>query len=205
MFILSIKSFKRKALILSIILFFIFLISFAFLKSKTSNYTTATQTGQYSLVAKTNEDRIKFLSQFGWEVEPDPIEICEIKIPSKFNEVYENYNSMQKDQGLDLSKYKEQNCTRYTYQVLNYKDAPGGIRANILVFNNKVIGGDICSIEIDGFMHGFSAPENYKPAYNSYNAKIVNTSPKGFPDGPIKSTYKENLDPDPNNKREPTD
>lgn len=205
MFILSIKSFKKKASIILIILSIIIIISLIFFKSKTPNNTTAAETGQYNLLAKSNEDRIKFLSQFGWEVEPSPIEICNVTIPAKFNEVYENYNTIQKKQGLDLNKYKEKDCIRYTYQILNYKNAPGGIRANLLVFNNKVIGGDICSIEIDGFMHGFAAPENYKPAYNSYNAKIVNTVPKGFSEEPIKSTYKENLDPDPNNTKEPTD
>ena len=60
---------------------------------------------------------------------------------------------------VDLSKYKEKTCTRYTYQVLNYKDAAQGVRANVLVLNDKVIGGDVSSVLLNGFIHGFCNPD----------------------------------------------
>ena len=207
MFILSIKSLKNKTLIILISLISITLAIFLFFNIYKQKNTAISEIGKYNLTAKNNDERVKFFSQFGWEVSPKPIEICDIIIPSNFNSVFENYNDIQKSQGLDLSKYKEQSCTRYTYQVLNYENAPGGIRANILVLNNKVIAGDICSNELDGFMHGFVTPENYKPAYNSYATTSVNTIPehKGFQNEPIKSTFRENLDPDPNNPSAPTD
>ena len=159
MFILSIRKIKHKVLV-SLILVVLVLgsltIVFSYNKQKSEAFS---ETGKYYLDARTNEDRVKFLEQFGWEVTPEPVEVCDIIIPAKFNAVYENYNNIQKTQGLDLSKYKQQSCTRYTYQILNYKNAPNNVRANILVLNNRVIGGDICSVELDGFMHGFVSRE----------------------------------------------
>jgi hypothetical protein len=69
--------------------------------------------------------------------------------------VFTGYNEIQKRQGLDLSKYKKKNVMRYTYEVKNYKDYDGTVYANIIVYRNKVIGGDICSADVTGFIHGF--------------------------------------------------
>ena len=61
-----------------------------------------------------------------------------------------------RQQGCDLSKYAGKRCKRYTYVIENYPGQAEGVRANILVYKNKVIGGDVCSVELDGFMHGFA-------------------------------------------------
>lgn len=104
---------------------------------------------------KTNEDRLDFLSQFGWEVKPDAITATEVKVPSEFDKIFTGYNELQKRQGLDLSKYKKKSVMRYTYEVTNYKEYDGVVYANIIVYRNKVIGGDICSADPNGFIHGF--------------------------------------------------
>ena len=104
---------------------------------------------------KTNEDRIEFLSQFGWEVKSEPIETAEVTIPAEFDKIFTGYNEIQKRQGLDLSAYKKKKLTRYTYEVTNYKGESGVVYANILVYRNKVVGGDICSADVKGFIHGF--------------------------------------------------
>ena len=103
---------------------------------------------------KTNEDRIKFLAQFGWQVEPDAVESIEVTIPEEFDKIFTAYNELQKRQGLDLGKYKKKNVQRYTYKITNYDGYDGTVYANILVYRNKVIGGDVCSADIKGFMHG---------------------------------------------------
>ena len=61
----------------------------------------------------------------------------------------------QRDQGFDLRKYAGKEVQRFQYVVTNYPNYPEGIRANLLVFNGKIIGGDLCSLEFGGFMHGF--------------------------------------------------
>jgi hypothetical protein len=104
---------------------------------------------------KSNEDRIKFLEQFGWNVVSEPIESEEVIIPAEFDKVFAGYNEIQKSQGLDLGKYKKKKLTRYTYEVTNYEGYDGKVLANILVYRNKVVGGDICSAESDGFLRGF--------------------------------------------------
>ncbi|MBO5203917.1 MAG: DUF4830 domain-containing protein [Clostridia bacterium] len=106
---------------------------------------------------KTNEDRIKFLGQFGWVVKPEAVESIEVTIPAEFDKIFTAYNEIQKRQGLDLSKYKKKNVQRYTYEITNYEGYDGTVYANILVYRNKVIGGDVCSADVKGFMHGFES------------------------------------------------
>lgn len=109
---------------------------------------------------KTNDDRIKFLSQFGWQVKNDPIETAEITIPSTFDKVFISYNEIQKQQGLDLIKYKNKEVMRYTYEITNYDGYSGTVYATLIVYRNKVIGGDICSADVKGFIHGFIKNEH---------------------------------------------
>ena len=68
---------------------------------------------------KSNEDRVRFLAQFGWQVKPEAIESIEVTIPDEFDKIFTAYNEIQKQQGLDLTKYKKKNVTRYTYEITN--------------------------------------------------------------------------------------
>ena len=72
--------------------------------------TAVASIGVYSLKAEDNAQRIAFLEQFGWQVESDPVEMTDILIPQSFNETYQNYNAIQLEQGLDLTKYKGKSC-----------------------------------------------------------------------------------------------
>ena len=117
--------------------------------------TTGTQKEISYDKVKTNEDRVNFLSQFGWQVKSEPVETAEITIPEEFDKIFMGYNEIQKRQGLDLSRYKNKNVMRYTYEVTNYSGADGKVYANVIVYRNKVIGGDVCSANVNGFIHGF--------------------------------------------------
>ena len=44
---------------------------------------------------------------------------------------------------------------RYTYEITNYTDSSERVYANIIVYRNNVIGGDVCSANVGGFIHGF--------------------------------------------------
>lgn len=105
---------------------------------------------------KTNDQRIEFIKSFGWEVNAEAAEVMEVIIPKEFDDVYKGYNSIQKMQGFDLSGYAGKRCKRYSYEVLNYPGDVGEVRINLLVQNNKIIGGDVCSMQEGGFMHGFA-------------------------------------------------
>ena len=109
---------------------------------------------------KSSSDVISFLSQYGWTVSEAPIEECEITIPKDFDKVLTSYNEIQKQQGLDLSKYQRKTAKRYTFKVTNYEDYEGTVYANVIVYRNKVIAGDICSADAKGFIHTLSKINN---------------------------------------------
>jgi hypothetical protein len=110
---------------------------------------------RYSCNADDEEGRIAFFQQFGWTVEEEPVEVEEVVIPTTWNDVYENYNLLQQEQGLDLTPYQGKTCKRWVYQVLNYPRSDQRVLATILVLDGKVIGGDISSANLDGFMATF--------------------------------------------------
>ena len=93
--------------------------------------------------------------QMGYDVEEKPCEIVEFTIPEKFTPVYEKYNSMQKESGYNLENYRGRKCKRYTYLI-----PTENIRANILVCDGKIIGGDISGITLDGIMIPIKKADN---------------------------------------------
>ncbi|MEM5767523.1 MAG: DUF4830 domain-containing protein [Bacillota bacterium] len=105
---------------------------------------------------KTNEDRVSFLESLGWEVEPTPLAEKKVVIPKEFSEVYTAYNKLQLEQGFDLSKYKGMEATLYTYAITNYTGYKGSVVADLYILGDRLIGGDIHALALDGFMHGLS-------------------------------------------------
>ena len=107
---------------------------------------------------KTEEQRQEFLTALGWVVNSEPDEVVEVVIPKKFDDVYESYNTIQKEQGMDLTRYHGKRCKRYSYTVQNYPNGAKNVRLNLLVCGNKIIGGDVCSLGLDGFLQGLVYP-----------------------------------------------
>ncbi len=107
-----------------------------------------------------NDMNIAFLKNYGWEVNEKYTDRCNIIIPDPFDMVYENYNILQLEAGLDLHKYCGKSGIRYTYEVTNYPvDVNDIVYANVIVIDNTCVGGDIMTLPLDGFMHSLS----YKP------------------------------------------
>ena len=109
---------------------------------------------------KNKDDVVKFLSQYGWKVDEAPVEECEITIPKEFDKVMTSYNELQKQQGLDLSKYCKKTAMRYTYKITNYPNYEGTVFANVIVYRGKVIAGDICTADAKGFIHTLHMPSD---------------------------------------------
>lgn len=103
---------------------------------------------------KSEAQRQAFLKEMGWEVSDEYDECKEVTIPKEFNEVYEKYNKLQKQQGFDLEDYKGKTAEVYTYAVKNYGNKKQEVRANLIVCEGQLVGGDVCSAELDGFMQG---------------------------------------------------
>lgn len=105
-----------------------------------------------------NASRTAYLNQFGWEVSLEPVEICDVLIPSEWNDAFRKFNEIQKQQGYDLSQYKGQMCKRYTYKVKNYPEKPDNVFADLLVLNGEIVAGDICSYEFSDLIQGLQYP-----------------------------------------------
>lgn len=161
MFFVSVKSstLKTVAVIASVAIFVSIGGIYAVKKSKSSPVSSM---NGIVYKAATEEERLSFLSQFGWEVDEEPAEVKEVVIPTEFDDVYNQYNVIQKEQNLDLEKFKGARVKCWSYNVRNYPgyETKGGvIRATLLVFDGVVIGGDISSTELSGFMHTFDFPQ----------------------------------------------
>lgn len=99
---------------------------------------------------KNSGDGAEFLAQFGWVVS-DCTESEQITVPAEFDDALEEYNALQIEQGLDLKKYRRKKVDRYTYEITNYPDSSGKVRASILVYRGRVIGGDVSTADAAGF------------------------------------------------------
>lgn len=105
---------------------------------------------------KTNEDRIALIKTYGWEIEETPAEEAKVTIPAEFDRVMESYNQIQRQQGFDLSKYRNRDMMRYTYRITNYPDYDGTVYCNLLIYKNRVVAADICSSDVNGFIAGLT-------------------------------------------------
>lgn len=104
---------------------------------------------------KNNDDRVRFLESFGWQVVTSPEESCQVRIPSETSEVFERYNTLQKTMGYDLSNYAGKTVMRYVYKIKNYPGATEPVYATVLIADNQVIGGDITDTAATGTISGF--------------------------------------------------
>ena len=95
-----------------------------------------------------NGNYFRIVQDMGYtDVEKTPFEVVEFTVPTEFNAVYIRYNNLLEEAGYSLEPYKGKKCKRYTYLIPSVN-----ARANILVYEGKVIGGDISGITIDGVM-----------------------------------------------------
>ena len=106
-----------------------------------------------------NDGRVKFLQDFGWEVTTSPTESGRVRIPEQTSEAFDRYNTLQKGQGYDLSKFAGKTVMRYVYQINNYPGATEPVYATVLVYKNQIIGGDVTDTSAKGVVRGFAMPK----------------------------------------------
>ena len=111
--------------------------------------------GRVEYQAKTREERVAFLSGFGWQIDAGSETERKVTVPMEFDRVFAGYNEIQRAQGMDLAPYKGKEVQSYTYTVTNYEGYSGKVLATVLVYQDLVIGGDICSEATNGFVNGF--------------------------------------------------
>ena len=102
--------------------------------------------------AKTNADRLIFIKNLGYKLLDDKPITKTVNIPEVFYDVYNNYNSLQKSSGYDLSVYKGCETKIYSYSIKTPNQYDGECVANLIVYKDRIIGGDISSVSLGGFM-----------------------------------------------------
>lgn len=107
---------------------------------------------------KSNQDRVDYLSAYGWEVSQEPVATQELLIPQEMDDSYTEYLALQNGQGFDLQKYAGKRVKRYTYEIFNYPTGETGVQVNLLICKNTVVGGEVLSPRLDGFLHGLAMP-----------------------------------------------
>lgn len=116
-----------------------------------------------------NDGRVQFLKDFGWEVTTTPVETSQVKIPGESSEVFDRYNNLQKSQGYNLTDYAGKNVMRFVYKINNFPGATEPVYATLLVYKNKIVGGDITNTAPGGKIQGFQMPENSTTAPTESN------------------------------------
>ena len=101
----------------------------------------------------TNDARVQYLTDYGWEVVNSPVQTQQVRIPSEITEVYQRYNALQMSQGFDLKT-----ATRYVYEIENYPNASDPVYATLLVYKDQVIGADITDTSANGVVQGLEMP-----------------------------------------------
>ena len=123
-----------------------------------------------AISAANNDQRVKFLTDFGWEVTSTPAETSQVKIPDAPSKAFDRYCLLQKSNGFDLTPYAGKNVMRYVYQINNYPGATAPVYATLLVYKNQIIGGDITDTSAKGQIRGFQMLGNIQPSTGSTDA-----------------------------------
>ena len=105
-----------------------------------------------------NDGRVQFLKDLGWQVTTSPAETGQVRIPDAAGEVFDRYNLLQKSQGYDLTEYAGKKVMRYVYKINNYPGATEPVYATLLVYKNRIIGGDVTDTAPGGQIHGLQMP-----------------------------------------------
>jgi len=99
------------------------------------------------------ESAAEYLLALGWEVDQSTCQTQNTVLPEYFDNTLDAYNKLQLEQGFDLEKFAGKSITVYTFQVTNYPNANCDVLVCLMTCKSRVIGGDIHSAELGGFMH----------------------------------------------------
>lgn len=150
MFVLSVKTSKKQLLsLLACIILLAVILAVVIIWPPGDTAATAAVT--YS--AKDEAERIAFLQSLGYQTDVKYTEVREILIPEEFDEVFAQYNEIQRQANMDLEPYRGKRVKCWTYKLYNHPEE-GEVYAHLYVYKDKIIGGDISSTALNGFMTG---------------------------------------------------
>ena len=109
--------------------------------------------------AATAEERMAYLTELGWQAEPDPVETLHLALPRELSGQYGDYTALQEKQGLPFSSFAGKTVERYTYALTNYPGYDGPVQANLYVCDGQLIGGDVTAPGENGFIRELAFPQ----------------------------------------------
>lgn len=116
-------------------------------------YATAAST---TVTSDIEDELASYLSELGWEVSGEPV-TDQVLLPDDFSSEYDSYLAIQAQGGFDLAAYAGETVIRYSFPIGNYPTGESGVMADLLVWNGTIVGGDLRSSQLDGFMTALTA------------------------------------------------
>lgn len=111
--------------------------------------------------ADTLEQRIDIASIYGYDIGDAVENESHIDLSSVSEDIFSDYNELQKKCGFDLSDYSDKTVVRYSYIIDD-----GRLEIGLLCHNGRLIGGDVFV-----FSEGEYLPLNYKNGESNGNLK----------------------------------
>ncbi len=147
---------KYSKILFAVFAFFLLAVSFllGFAASHQSRYVCIGEKN-ICISAADPQQHKAFARQLGLETADYPEMIQKVRIPQEFNGLYEKYNNLQKNSGFDLLTFRGKKCTLYTYRLQNKKFS-GEYLLNLMVFRDRIIGGDVSKDKYKGSICSFS-------------------------------------------------
>lgn len=97
------------------------------------------------------------LEGYGWEVASTPVSVEECTLDTQLSQ---DYLALQQEAGFDLSDDLGYVVTRYTFEILNYPTGEQGVLADLLVRDGVIVGGDVRTSGLNGFLHSLNRPSD---------------------------------------------
>ena len=92
------------------------------------------------------------LERLGWQVDPASEELRVVRLPAQFDALLEDYNALQLAQGWDLGAAAGKSCLCCSYDLVGFPDWDGRVIATLYLYRGRVIGGDLHTAAVGGFM-----------------------------------------------------
>ena len=101
---------------------------------------------------RSTEGRCAYLASLGLRADPASEELRPVALPARFDALLEDYNALQLSQGFDLRAAAGRTCLCCSYDLVGFPDWDGRVIATLYLFRGRVIGGDVHTAAVDGFM-----------------------------------------------------
>ena len=100
----------------------------------------------------TTEERCAYLVSLELCPDPESEESREVELPAVFDTVLEQYNALQRERGFDLRTAAGKMCRCFQYDLVDYPGWDGRVIATLYLYRGRVIGGDVHTADVHGFM-----------------------------------------------------